>query len=490
MFKFFFCAPKLCALNRSMLRARDLPLGYFIPFMFCLAFSLMAGTNYLMYVFWPDCAYGDPCEQRKTRAQVLHDVARRVVPSLRDHGTEFSTLGVGLSQSENDSRDCFESFVAWLTGELGDFVSDPSLIVRITEVMQIRQFSTVQFALGELLTQPVDYSAVVRLSELCARENPLLASFMCAALDDEELRPSYVAEYVSVTAHLYLVLERLASVSGESPGLLNTLNSHFVRISDHVVSALVSNARSAGESEEVAEGRVQQWYSAASGTPLALALKQEPLVAAMRLQESWMLSVLQAAYVDKTQGLDASVDLSLAIATDVLSHHPYVDEKSAVLWPLGKDWIDAYVAWNLNHVTQFQSMLLHAPLLIPSVLCSSEHVDVTLTGGWLSPLPEEWSTARMTSLLAATVYVNFQQEASGTKITDSVSMSRHARQTWGDVSLGHANLPAPPRCCEGVRMCVAALFSQTCRNTTICRTMRTLRSSHPLTFRSREVSSC
>ena len=110
----------------------------------------------------------------------------------------------------------------------------------------------------------------------------------------------------------------------------------------------------------------------------------------------------------------SNADLGIALAASAATQNPKVNERDQNVWPLGKDWIDAHNAWNLNYVTMFAHDAIFAKLLIPSVLCSSD-ADVIATG-WQPPVPNLWIGARGITLKTFIVFAvnsEFPKRAKG-----------------------------------------------------------------------------
>ena len=61
-----------------------------------------------------------------------------------------------------------------------------------------------------------------------------------------------------------------------------------------------------------------------------------------------------------------------------------------LIFSFSKEWFDAYIAWNLNYVTNFPNLHVVSSLLIPSILCTDD-----------SNVRDHWLLSRLVTLKSA-----------------------------------------------------------------------------------------
>ena len=83
------------------------------------------------------------------------------------------------------------------------------------------------------------------------------------------------------------------------------------------------------------------------------------------------LNILEAVKFDEISGNEANSRVGLALASDI-RFGPY-SRGQELRWPLGKAWVDDYLAWNLAFTVQLKKS--PAKLLMPSVACSTIESD-------------------------------------------------------------------------------------------------------------------
>eukprot|EP00978_Attheya_sp_CCMP212_P006492 scaffold14911_cov54-Attheya_sp.AAC.2 len=81
------------------------------------------------------------------------------------------------------------------------------------------------------------------------------------------------------------------------------------------------------------------------------------------------INILEAVKLDAQFGHEANARVGIALAAAV-KFKPRVDDHELV-YKLGKEWIDAYIAWNLAFVLGDLPANKVVKLLIPSVVCPS-----------------------------------------------------------------------------------------------------------------------
>ncbi|CAE8604355.1 unnamed protein product [Polarella glacialis] len=411
----------------------------------------MAAVFGVAFVLWPACVDGLPCKQRETIEQRLRDIALDIVPPLKKRTPTFIRMGELAFLQRNSSDDCVAPLMRWLESAVGGFVSSPAKVRQVTQYIGVDQLSVVRAALGDLWTEAQNFSLMAHQSAACVRNNAPLRSYICAALGDPSLRPKLLntsPEDLSMAAHLYLVLERLGSAARDRSDFRATLGQHFERVSDDIVATILAITKAQGWGKEILKFRVGKWYSIPIRPELPISMRAAPLRGAGHVQYLLQMNILEATFIDHDLGIQDNTDLGIALSVDVATQTPFVDSSSRIVFPLGKDWIDAYIAWNMNYVSLFGELAVFAKLLIPSIICTSVS-DTTVEGNWSRPVPEMWVIAREVTLKAALAFMyNWEAAkiASGVH-TDNMVMSPHAREEWGRISMLHSSLPHPPDCC-------------------------------------------
>lgn len=165
------------------------------------------------------------------------------------------------------------------------------------------------------------------------------------------------------------------------------------------------------------------------------AIKENDVRALVGMQSLMALNIVEAAYVDLQQGLDDNVAIALALATHAQGAIPQVTSEDLFRWPLGKDWVDAYNAWNLAFVAQFHDIQFFPKLLIPSVLCSDGAGH------------ETFAAARVPTLKLFMVYYANRQ-ARGKSQYNVVAWPDRVRRAWGRAIMKYTSLQKPADCCD------------------------------------------
>ena len=423
-----------------------------------IGYGLLGLSQLVALWMWPACEDGVPCNQRKTSAQLFREFGRDVVPPLRAHPPNFSTMGRDALQwggrgkpQHHPSRDCVEPLTTWLRSELGgSFTSSPSKVQQVLQYIGVHDLTLARKALGSLLYEPQDFEALVNQSSQCTRINPVVHAYLCEALDDPVIRPKYdnSSDALLLGIHLYLVLEKLGSVGRDHFDLWAALGSHFERVSDSIVATIIKNSEAEGLDDNIIKFRKQKWYSVSVNAEHQLALMRDPRHHAKVLHYMARMNILEATHVDHMHHIDGNHALGIALAADSATQYPTADATGRIIWPFGKDWIDSYMAWNMNYVAQFGEVHYFAKLTIPSVMCSTPMASAG--DSWLAPNPDSWLSARAVSLKASIAFLaNWRKDviANGRRLK-SLSVPEDARRAWGQISLQHSNLPYPDDCCE------------------------------------------
>jgi len=155
------------------------------------------------------------------------------------------------------------------------------------------------------------------------------------------------------------------------------------------------------------------------------------------------------------------VVLGLNLATAGMQQLPSAGSR----WPLGREFADAYIAWNMNVVTMFtDTYLMFTKLLIPAVGCT----DFDFSSGETIVKQQNadlWLLARAVALrLTMVSYVRRKAATAEKSHTQSVpmtplySLSEQASRSWANISAGHSVLAWPATC--GIHNSLQALLEE------------------------------
>lgn len=86
------------------------------------------------------------------------------------------------------------------------------------------------------------------------------------------------------------------------------------------------------------------------------------------VQYSLQINILEAVKLDIILGLEEKARVGLALAAAVRFGPTVEDHRLS--WRLGKDWVDAYLAWNMAFVTGTVPPTFLSKLIIPAVSCT------------------------------------------------------------------------------------------------------------------------
>ncbi len=162
-------------------------------------------------------------------------------------------------------------------------------------------------------------------------------------------------------------------------------------------------------------------------------------------------NILEAARFDLEMGGTDNVALGLTLAHySALVQPPYQDEHGRTRWDLGKDWVDAYNAWDLNLITHFPDGIypLFMKLLIPAVGCADfdfSNADVPNLAMREASL---YILARTISLklVAHSIFLKRNETAGDTPSKSLVQITKAGRKKWAEITAAHTSLPVPAVC--------------------------------------------
>jgi hypothetical protein len=173
------------------------------------------------------------------------------------------------------------------------------------------------------------------------------------------------------------------------------------------------------------------------------------------------LNILEATAVDLENGLQYNALTGLSVASFVTARgrqtqaltttHSDGSASVNVHWPLGKDWTDAYMTWNMAYVLSHLHNHGHmVKLVIPSVLCTSETAD-------------EWTSARTYSLfLVLHAIGNLPTYESGSGSPNRTYLERFGRSNLDHMDIPVASPAEVPELVTAIDIAVRSHASENC----------------------------
>ena len=179
--------------------------------------------------------------------------------------------------------------------------------------------------------------------------------------------------------HALLVAERLAIRAAKSRDFRNWLSVHFAQLTNVIERKIKESGDMQGVSDNVVKFKLQKWSSfflpeAEQGTLMDLK-GGNPSEVVKRIHHRLALNIVEATDVDRDDGVTENAKIGVALAARVAAFIPYMSSNDDLIFTFDKDWLDAYIAWNINYVNHLGSLTLLAKLLAPSVLCTSSEAD-------------------------------------------------------------------------------------------------------------------
>lgn len=85
------------------------------------------------------------------------------------------------------------------------------------------------------------------------------------------------------------------------------------------------------------------------------------------------VNILEAVQLDASQRNEKNARIGTAVAAGVRFESTVKDHK--IMWPLGKNWIDTYMAWNMVFVAGHLPLYILAKLITPATTCTASVDD-------------------------------------------------------------------------------------------------------------------
>ncbi|KAL1511546.1 hypothetical protein AB1Y20_006340 [Prymnesium parvum] len=369
--------------------------------------------------------------------------------------THFEELG-SQAYSPPHGNNCTAVWRGWLEDRVSSLngLTDPAQVRLILDLFELTNISEVRALkqIDDLLREPQDFRPMLKQASDCAETNAPLQAYACQALSDQTLQTrlqtpagyddSFVEEELIMALHYGVVLETLTAAAVVDTSLREAVHWQMTLIASRVYERIkihvqvIPTHRQYFEPLEVAFKK-QKWHSIETAERQLDLLKLEggDAMMAMGIQLSLAMNIMEAAHLELVDGVHSNVELGLALAVGAQSTVPRSKDLQ-LLWPLGKAWADAYVAWNLEYVSHFETVHHPVKLLIPSLLCHDESAI-------------HFFDARTFSLKLFMVYYtnrrdrNYVLYGTGSRGNGVWNATLSERRAMGEVFVKHSKLPKP-----------------------------------------------
>ena len=306
-------------------------------------------------------------------------------------------------------RSSFES-------RIGINVTDPAKIQTVLRYMQLDRVQEMRSTLGALLTSPQPFSQYLDQAETCAAQNKPVLAYLCAVNNVSSIGPhlegrnfgdALIRNELIDALHLGIVLEEITKAAVESPQFRSQLTWRYAMIGTRTFGLVVRQSREEQLFRQwflpqEATFKTQKWQSVEPPTREHdfIRLKRGDNKQALAMQLGLATNILEAVSLELRDGIHPNAELGTALAIGAVGPTPYInDDTRQWKWPLGKAWVDAYIAWNLEYVSRFETVHHFPKLIIPSVACNVPDVYA-----------EDFVNARAISLKVFLVYWTYRRE--------------------------------------------------------------------------------
>jgi len=439
---------RLASFRTSRRFATHTSLG-FIGLCVTLTLLIMLAVQLITREIWAECQPGVPCKWAKTQSETIADVIHTRVPKVKQYAKErdFSYFGADKSAGLYDpKRSCVISFVEGFKARVGNLSSQPQLVHELFGYLQLENSTTARAIVTDLWDKPVDFEPMVDQIATCVRQNRPLHEALCAWLDEPAMAAEFFAppsdatnaEGLRFAMHEVLVLERFAQEARKSRTFRTFMAAHYALMKDKIEGEIVRISRNQGESEDLIKFQLEKWNSALMSASEPVFMDTEggmPSRMAQYVQKLLMVNIIEATDIDRSIGIKENADIGLALAASVTTAVPYVDGQQNLIFSFSKEWFDAYIAWNLNYVTNFPNLHVVSSLLIPSILCTDD-----------SNVRDHWLLSRLVTLKSAFLPGVFET----TKRKERqrvVNFPYDRRRATASVVARNLELQGPVHCC-------------------------------------------
>ena len=308
-------------------------------------------------------------------------------------------------------------------------------------------------AVGDWLDAPQSFVALLDESVACVDGNAPLAAYLCAATDGAAPFPEFASGDVDDNArslwrtlHKAAVVEVLTAAMIADPDMAREV-SFLVEAAGEGILNFIEHESVHRDDPTKVQFMTQKWHSVNAAVrriveTVALGRYLDGSHAASE-GYSLAINILEATKVDaELPGGTMNTEVGLALARDAQIALPRVDGDRRQITPLGKDYVDAYVAWNLAYVLEFADLEYVYKLLIPSCACSDDahHAPHGHAGLWKGR--RVYSLFLMMRILTA-------PEPPGAAASGALKDATAARRAFGASNYAAADLFAPEACGEG-----------------------------------------
>ena len=258
------------------------------------------------------------------------------------------------------SPSCIDTFFEKLNS--GVAYSSPSYIKMILKSFGLSQSAVVQKHLAPLISSELEFSPLYKQSTECLRPNMAMEKIACDA--NERIWPVN-RDYLKLEVHSAVVLDALTDAMFKDISVASEVSKVLIGRRAEMDKILLDQV--SGETAGFYKHKIDG---------ILYSIKQLVRDIATNTQQygkdkAVAINILEAVKLDIMNGNDDNARVGIALAANVGFEPSY--ENQRMEYPLGKDWVDAYISWNLAFVTSINAS--PAKLLVPSVACAATKDD-------------------------------------------------------------------------------------------------------------------
>jgi len=263
--------------------------------------------------------------------------------------------------------------------------TNPVMIQRTLDLFELTNISEVRDlpAIEALLTAPQDFRQMLHRASSCAETNAPLRAWACSALSDPSLMTrlqggtAFIEDELNWALHLGVTLETITAAAIDSTGFRAAVHWQMTLIANRVYERIKVHVEYNPEARQYFQEfektfRKQKFHSmeSAERNHHIFQIGSGDLHTAVGLQLQLGMNILEAGHLELIDRVHPNVELALVLAVGAQGPLPYVTGVQQLYWPLGKAYADAYIAWNFEYVSRFETVQHPVKLLIPTLLCS------------------------------------------------------------------------------------------------------------------------
>ena len=278
--------------------------------------------------------------------------------------TTPSLLGdIGVfAQSHPVTKSCIESFFDTLQDNVTH--TSPSYVALILQGYGLSESSaTVHKHLKNLIDAEQEIAPLYNKSTECLRSNVAMEKMACEV--NEQIR-SVDGDFLEFQVNIAVVLDAITDAMVEDLSVAAEISQIIIER-----QVEIRNIVSVATSDDVLEFVQHKYDGIADSLKQSingLATNSQNSGAAFSWRAFLQTNILEAVKMDIVNGNDDNARVGIALAANVGFEPVYQNHR--LEWPLGKDWVDAYISWN----TAFVFSMMHtmpSKLIIPSVACAA-----------------------------------------------------------------------------------------------------------------------